>query len=330
MNKGHFLGTLAIGGIALGLGIPAMTYAQSWQPSRPVEVISSTGVGGAQDRLARTLQAIVQTGKLVPVPMVVVNKPGGSGALSELYLNKTPGDGHALLVTSALMLASHIMGRASYNYTDMSPIAQLFHEYPVLIVRADSPIKDGKDFIARIKAAPDSISIGVTVLGTAHHISVALAAKSAGVDPKRLKMVTFKAGTDALIATMGGHIDATVSSASNILPSLENGTVRAIAISSPQRLGGAMAKVATWKESGIDSVASNFRMIFGPRGLSDAQVAYWEQVLSKVAVSEAWRKQVNENIWVEDFLGSAKTRQELAREYEKLKGVMTDLGLAKQ
>lgn len=327
ISRDLFVGLAAAG---FGFMVAGPIHAQTWQPTRPVEIISSTGVGGAQDRLARTLQSIVQTGKLTMVPMVVVNKPGGSGAISEAYLNRTPGDGHALLVSSALMLTSHIMGRANYNYTDMSPIAQLFHEYPVLVVRTDSPIKDSKDFIARIKVAADSVSIGVTVLGTAHHISIARAAKSAGVDPKRIKMVTFKAGSDALIATMGGHIDASVSSASNILSSLENGTVRAIAISSPQRMAGPLATIPTWKEIGIDSVASNFRTVFGPRGLSDVQIAYWEQVLSKVTASEQWKKQVQDNAWVEGFLGKAQTLQVLAQEYETLKIVMTDLGMAKK
>ena len=203
-----------------------------WAPTRPVEIISSTGVGGAQDKVARVIQGIIQNGKLSALPMIVVNKPGGSGAVSVAYLNRVIGDGHSLMVASALMLSSHIMGRASYNYPDMSPIVRLFHEYPAFVVRSESPIKNGNDFIARLKAAPDSISIGIAVLGTAHHISIARVAKAAGIDPKRLKMVTFRSGTDAIVATMGGHVDATVSSVSNILSGVESGTLRAIGISS--------------------------------------------------------------------------------------------------
>ncbi len=330
---GHQLtGAIIVGGIAIAIAMGGVNpaLAQSWQPTRAVEVISSTGAGGAQDRLARTLQAIMQTGKLILAPIVVVNKPGGSGTLSVVYLNRTIGDGHALLVTSSLMLSNHIMGLSTVNYSDMSAIAQLFREYPVLAVRADSPLWNANDFIAKIKAAPDSVSVGVTVLGTAHHISIAQAAKSAGVDPKRLKMVIFKAGGDALVATMGGHIDASVSSASNILPFLANGTMRAIAISAPQRLSGSLAKVATWKENGVDSVSSNFRIVFGPRGLSESQISYWENILLKVTESEAWKKQIEDNAWVGGFHGNMQTRQLLSQEYGAIKGVLTDLGMAKQ
>lgn len=308
----------------------AQVQAPHWTPTRTVEIISSTGVGGAQDRVARNIQAIVQNGKLSPLPMIVVNKPGGSGAVSVAYLNRTIGDGHSLLVASALMLSSHIMGRASFNYTDMSPIAQLFHEYAVLVVRNESPIKNGGDFIGMLKSAPDSISIGVTVLGTAHHISIARAAKAAGIDPKRLKMVTFKSGTDAMVATMGGHVDATVSSASNILSGVESGTLRALAISAPQRLSGRMAKVATWRELGLDSVSTNFRMIFGPRGMSNVQVAYWDQIFSKVVASDTWAKEMEANAWVGGYLDSKKAKQVLAEEYGALKIALSELGMAKQ
>ncbi len=329
---GHQLTGAIVVGIAIATAMEGVNpaLAQSWQPTRAVEVISGTGVGGAQDRTARTLQAIVQTGKLVPTQLVVVNKPGGSGTLSVLYLNRTNGDGHALLVSNSSILHNHILGRSTLSYSDMSVIAQLFHDYPVLAVRADSPLRDANDFIAKIKAAPDSVSIGVTTLGTVNHISIAQAAKSAGVDPKRLKMVTFKSGSDALVATLGGHIDATVTSASNILPSLGNGTMRAIAISAPQRLSGSLAKVATWKENGVDSVASNVRIIFGPRGLSESQISYWEKNLLKVTESEAWTKYIEDNAVVGGFHGSMQTQKLLSQEYWAIKGALTDLGMAKQ
>jgi putative tricarboxylic transport membrane protein len=246
------------------------------------------------------------------------------------YLNRAQGDGHSLLLTSASVLTSHIMGQASLSYTDMTPLAQLFHEYAVLVVNADSPIKDAKDFIARIKTAADSISIGVSSPGSHHHLSIARAAKGAGADPKRLKIVSFKSGTEALVATMGGHVDASVSSVSNILTALEAGTVRAIAVSAPQRLTGRMAKVTTWREVGLDSVSSNFRMLFGPHGLSEAQVAYWDQLLFEATSTEAWAKQVESNAWVAGFLKSAPTKKALAAEHDTLLIALSDLGLVKR
>lgn len=310
--------------------VPVAAQQGAWKPTQPVELISSTGVGGAQDRLARAIQAALQTEKLIPTPAVVVNKPGGNGGLSVAYLNQHPGDGHYLLVSSALMLTNHIMGKGNLNYTDITPIAQLFHEYSAVIVKADSPLKNGADLIARIKSAPQSVTIGVTVLGTSHHMSIAKAVKAAGVDPKSLKMVTFKSGTDALMATLGGHITATISSVSNAVPQVRGGTARVIAVSAPQRLGGGLSDVPTWKELGFDSVSSNFRTVFGARGLPRSTVAYWEQTMARVAGSPMWVKEIDDNFWVSAYLDSGATKQYLTAEYKAIFNVLSELALARQ
>lgn len=324
LSQHFFAATLALS--------PAIVQAQqsAWKPTQPVELISSTGVGGAQDRLARTIQAVLESGKLIPAPAVVVNKPGGSGALSVAYLNQHAGDGHYVLLSSALMLSNHIMGKGKLNYTDITPIAQLFHEYSAVVVKVDSPIKTGADLIARMKASPESVSIGTTVLGTSHHLSIAKAVKAAGLDPRKIKIVNFKSGTDAITATMGGHITATVSSVSNAVALVKAGSVRIVAVSAPKRLGGDLAEVPTWKELGYESVSSNFRTVFGARGLAPAPVQYWEQTMLKVAASPAWLKQVENNYWVSEPLDSAATRQYLNAEYKTLQGLLGELGLAKQ
>lgn len=172
------------------------------------------------------------------------------------------------------------MGKESLNYTAITPVAQLFHEYSAVIVKADSPLKTGVDLIARIKSAPQSVTIGVTVLGTSHHMNIAKAVKAAGIDPKSLKMVTFASETDALMATLGGHITATIASVSNAVPQVRGGTACVIAVSVPRRLGGSLADVPTWRELGFESVSSNFKTVFGPR--LPSSVAYWEQTMSRV------------------------------------------------
>ncbi len=309
---------------------PAMGQQGAWKPTQPVEVISSSGVGGALDRLVRVIQATLQVEKLILTPAVVVNKPGGNGGVAVAYLNQRPGDGHYLLVTSAIMLANHIMGRGILNYTDMTPIAQLFNEYSAVIVKADSPLKTGADLIALIKSSPQSVTIGMTVLGTSHHLSIVKAARAAGIDPKSLKIVMFKSGTDALLATMGGHITASISAPSNAVAYVRGGTARIIAMSAPQRLGGSLANVPTWRELGFDSVSSTSRTVFGPRNLPPATIAYWEQTMSRVVASPMWVKEVDDNFWVSAYLDSGATKQYLAAEYKAMFGVLSEIGMAKQ
>ncbi|OGA48333.1 MAG: hypothetical protein A3F74_05110 [Betaproteobacteria bacterium RIFCSPLOWO2_12_FULL_62_58] len=314
--------------VGMWFSVVAAQTAQ-WSPVSAVEIVVSTGVGGAQDRLARVMQGIIQN-ELTPVPVVVVNKPGGAGMIAGAYLNRSPSDGHSLLITSAVILANHIMGRSKFTYTDMTPVAQLFNEYPVLAVRSESPIKSPSDLLARLKESPDSVSIGLTTFGSVHHLSLTKAAKAAGINPRDLKIVVFKSGGEALTATMGGHVDATISSLSNFISPLEAGTIRALVISAPQRMPGVVANVPTWRDLGVDSVFSNFRIVFGPRGLSASQVAYWEQVLSKMVSLSAWTKEEQNNYWASAYLNSAQARQALVSEYASQKIILTDLGMAKQ
>lgn len=300
-----------------------------WTPTKPVEFITSTAAGGSHDRIVRFMQSIIQSKKLVPVPIVIVNKGGGRGTISVAYLNRYSADGHFLNLVGAGMVSANIMGLVDVHYTDMTVVAQLYHEYPIAVVGKSSPIKNGKDLIARLKKSPSSVSIGLVSPGAAQHISVARAAKAAGVDPRRLKIIVFKSGGEVLVAAMGGHIDVGVSSVSTFRSAIADGTVRAIAVAAPKRLAGDMAEVPTWKELGFDSIVSNFRAMFGPRGLSDAQVAYWEEVLFQVASSEEWLDELEKNSIVGEFLKSQQARQALASWYDSMKASLAELKMAK-
>src|SRR5688572_7958424 len=135
----------------------ASAGAQSWAPSKPVEIVVPTTPGGSVDLTARLLQKILQETGLVKVPVTVVNKPGGGGAVSVAYLNQHAGDAHYVAINSPNLIANDLNGRG--RFTEVTPIANLFSEYTVIAVRADSPIRDGKDFIARLRKDPASLAV---------------------------------------------------------------------------------------------------------------------------------------------------------------------------
>ncbi len=106
--------------------------------------------------------------------------------------------------------------------------------------------------------------------------------RSAGIDPKKLKMVVFKTNAESLTAVIGGHIQAVVSSVSAALPQVQAGNARMLGVTAPQRVGGSIANVPTMREQGIDAMGiSNWRGIFGAKGLTPAQIAFWEDTLGK-------------------------------------------------
>jgi len=105
--------------------------------------------------------------------------------------------------------------------------------------------------------------------------------------------------------------------------------MRVIGVAAPQRLGGPLAGAATWKEQGIDLVYGNWRAIFAPKGLSPAQVAFWENALRRMAETAEWKADLEKNYWTEDFVTGAQLTREIERDYVYLKTMLVDLGLAK-
>lgn len=318
-----------IAGVAALMAFPALA-ATAWAPEKNVEIVVTTGPAGAQDRTARTMQGILQQRQMVSVPITVVNKPGGGGALGLAYLNQRTADGHALLTTSPTLLANHIVGASTLTYTDVTPIAQLFSEYVGFAVRADSPIKSARDLVERIRKDPSAFSASIsTSAGNHNHIAIGLVMKTAGVDLKRLKVVVFKASGESVTAVLGGHVDFLATTASNLVQHVTDGKMRVLAMASPSRLAGPMASVPTWRELGIDAIGNNWRGVAGPKGMTAAQVAYWEGVLAGLVATDEWKKDIEKNLWVGNYMRSADSGAEYKRQYAELKDVLTELGLAK-
>ena len=255
------------------LALAAPAVAQVWKPERNVELIVPSGPGGSTDNTGRTVQALLQNLKLVD-KSTVVNKPGAGGRLGVVYLNQHAGDGHYVSVSTVPLLTNHINGSSDVTYTDVTPLAQLFSEYILFAVRADSPIKTAKELAERLKQDPQSLSIGVTAAGGTSHMVAGLVLSKAGGDARRMKTVVFKAGGEVTTALLGGHVDVVPAPVANLLPHIKSGKLRALAISSPRRLSGDLAQVPTWRESGVDAVFDTWRGMVGPKGMSAGQIAY--------------------------------------------------------
>jgi putative tricarboxylic transport membrane protein len=308
----------------------SIAFAADWKPERAVEIVAMSGPGGANDVIARTLQRVMQQKKLVESPMTVVSKVGAGGVIAWSYLNQHAGDGGYISVSPINLLVEHILGASPLTYTDVTPIAQLFNEYVAFTVKADSPLKSGKDVIAKLKADPGAVSFAIAAaLGGSNHIATMLALKNAGVDVRKLKFIVFNSGVQSLTNVMGGHVDVAAVPVSGAAPQVAAGRLRVIAVSSPKRLSGAFAEVPTWKEQGADSVFSSSRGVIGPKGMTPAQIAYWEKVLAGVVESDDWKKEIETNYWDSQFLTSEATRKLLKTQYDEYKGVLVDVGLAR-
>jgi putative tricarboxylic transport membrane protein len=319
--------TLALLVLSLCAGI---VQAQGWSPQKNVEIIASSVPGGSNDKTARTLEHVLLSKKLAPTSLTVVNKAGGGGSIAYAYLQQHAGDPHYLIVAGDGLLSNQVLGASKLSYTDFTPIALLFNDYVVMAVNAGSPIKTGRDFAERLRKNPQGLAVGfANAFGSTRHISMALLMKALGGNPRELKVIVFKGSAEAITALLGGHIDAVAIGATNATAHMATGRMRVVAVGAPRRLGEAFSGVPTWREQGVDLVAGSWRGMMGSKGLTAAQVGYWEQTLRTAAESPEWKADLDRNYWTSDFKPAAAFAKELEKDYAEMKNVLTEAGLVK-
>ncbi len=302
----------------------------AWTPVKPVELIAPSAPGGGTDTTARLIQRIWQDKRMLEVPVAVVNKSGGGGALALTYLRTHAPDPHFLQIVSAVLLTNHIAGRSQLGHVDFTPIALLNSEYVVLAVKSDSGFRSVKDLMAALKGDASAVSFAVgTSLGGVNHIAAAAVARAAGNDPRRLKTVVFKSSAESATAALGGHVDVMAASASLVLPHVKSGAMRVLAVTAPKRLAGDFSAAPTLKEQGVDMIVDNFRLMMGAGGLGAAQIAYWDQVMARLAQDGEWKKDLENNQWENTHMNSRDTRKYLDDQYVQLKSVLAEVGFAK-
>lgn len=314
-------------GAAALIALAGAASAQGWKPERNVELTVPSGPGGSNDIAGRIIQKLWTDLKLLPVSSSITNRAGGEHIVAYTYVAQRTGDPHMLGVMSTPMLVNPIEGRTQLTHNDVTPIAYLITEPMIAVVRADSPVNTGKDLLDALKKNPASLSIALT--STGHRVSIGLPMHKAGINIKGVRMPAFKSGGETTTAVLGGHTDVLITSVSTSVPHIAGGKMRGIAVSSAARLGGALAPVPTWQELGYPSSGS-WKGVMAPKGITPAQIAFWEEVMRKSAQSDEIRKFADENQWLVEFKGAAETRKWLDDEAAALKSVMTELGLVRQ
>ena len=308
------------------VAVPAA--AQQWKPTRNIELIVASGAGGAADRQGRVVQKYLQAFPGIP-SVTVVNRAGGGGNLAYTSLTQHPGEAHMICTMATSLLTNQITGVTQLGYQDLTPLNILIREYVAVWVRNESAIASGKDLIALLKKNPASVTFAfATARGNQNHIVIGMIARAAGVDPKVLKTVVYASGGQGMTAALGGHVDVWVGTAGSAQIHQQNGTIRVLGISSAQRQEGRLAQMPTLREQGMDAVYYAWRGFAGSKGLSSAQTAFWDQAFARVVQGEEWKKELEDNAWAHGFSGAAETRKHLDAEYELLRKMLVELGVA--
>lgn len=315
--------------IAIGMSFSPQVQAE-WGPTQSVEIVVASGPGGSNDLTARMIHQVITANKLIPVSSAVVNKPGGGGARAYAYLNQFSGNAHRIAITTTAIITNPITGRDNVTHRMLTPLAHLFSEPVLFMVRPDSKIRDARDLLRRLSNDPQSVSIAVGASRVnANGIAVIELMKRTGLDPKRAKMVLFSSGGESLSALLGGHVDLMVVVASGGAEAVSSKQVRGLAITAPRPLEGELSGVPTWRQFGVDITTTTFRGLIAPQGITREQIAYWNGVIAKMVQAPEFREFARKTSAVVDYKDSNGTLDYLNTLEAEYTTLLTEVGLAR-
>src|SRR5919106_7075386 len=216
------------------LAVSPFGLAQGKYPSRTVEVVVPYAPGGGTDNLMRMITGIIDENKWSPVPLNVVNRAGGSGAVGFNYLINKKGDAHVIAGATPMIVSGKIEGRLPGNHRDAMTVLMIVAiDELMLSVRAESPFKTVEDFVNAARAKPGGLTVGGTATFTEDHIFTFLFEQAAKI---KVKYVPFNSGGEVTASLMGGHIDAAVENPNEIVAQVEAGKARNLAGGARKRL----------------------------------------------------------------------------------------------
>ncbi|NBC95620.1 MAG: tripartite tricarboxylate transporter substrate binding protein [Deinococcus-Thermus bacterium] len=310
----------AVAGAALLAGAPAS--AADWQPNKPIEMVIMAGQGGGADRLARLFQSIIQKNDFAPMPVLPINKGGGSGAEALRYLQGKSGDAHTIMATLNSYYTTPLRTRIGVDIADFTPVARMAVDTFVLWVNADSDITTLAEYVEAVKAGGGDWRMGGTGSGQEDSLVTAMLEQEFDVD---YTYVPFSGGGTVAKNLIGGHIDSTVNNPSEQLAFWQAGKSRPIATFTEERLD-IMPEVPTMKELGHDIVYSMQRSFVGPPGMPAEAQAFYVDMFEQVAATEEWQTYAAEQALLTDLLTGAPLQDYFLAEREKHHELLEQLG----
>ena len=252
--------------------------AHAAYPEKPVTLVVPFAPGGSNDIVARQLakQLTAQWGQ----PVVIENKPGAGTAIGAAYVAKQRPDGYTLLVASSTFtMAPAVVNTLPFDpVKDFTPIAMIGEVPLALAAKPKSPGKDAKEYFDYLRATPN-LNYGATGVGSIQHFAGVMLSQALG---NNMVAVQYKGGSPAMTDTMGGHIEFSIGSMTQVLPQIRNGTLRGVAVTSAQR-SAAAPEMPTFQEAGIqDYDIQQWWGLVGPANIDPAI-----QVFINTAVNKA-------------------------------------------
>ena len=280
-------------------------------PTKEVQIIVPYAAGGATDLVFRALAAA--TSKYLGKAVVVVNKPGGGGAIGVTEAMQARPDGYTLLTAiTPLTILPHQV-KTAFTYRSFEPVINVVQDPAMLQVRADSPWKTLREFLDYARKNPGMITVGNSGAGGGVHLIALAFEKAAGV---KLNHIPFAGGGPSVTALLGGHVHAVSVSPPEGIAHVKAGKLRIIALFSETRMG-AFPDVPTVREQGVPFTMGQWRGLAAPKGTPPDVVRKLHDAFKKGMEDPAFVKNATDMTVQLAYLGSAAFGDLMAQDHER-------------
>jgi tripartite-type tricarboxylate transporter receptor subunit TctC len=268
---------------------PASASAQNW-PSRPIQIVVSSGAGGTADIMARIIGE-----KLSPVlgqPVVIENRLGAGGHVGAASVARANPDGYTLLMSGqpTHSVGPYLFKNLPYEpMRDVPSVAMIAVAPNLLVVNASSPIKSVSDLVKLAREKPGTLTYTSAGIGTSGYLAGELLKSKAGLD---MEHIPYKSGPEAVTGVLTGSVTFVFFTLPALLPQVEAGKLRALAIASAAR-STLVSNVPTIAESGFpgfDVIA--WFGLFAPRGTPEPVVTRLSAEIEKIVAQDDVRAQM--------------------------------------
>ena len=313
----RWFATLAV----FGCLVPGLPALGAEYPERPIELVVPWAAGGGTDSMARAFAEAAK--KHLSQPMVISNKPGATGSIGFAEVARAVPDGYKVSVLTAEILIIPHMGIGKVNQDDFIPIAR-FNALPsALTVRADAPWNSLEEFLAHARRSNGDVKVGNSGLGSIWHLAAAALGEKTSV---QFNHIPFQGGNPAVLALLGGHVDAVTVGAAEVFSHVAGGKLKTLAVMADKRIKGFEA-VPTLKERNIDLSVGSWAGLGVPKGTPAKVVDTLKTVALKSMGEPVLMEAIDRMNLNAAFADDAAFKAQMARDSEYFRVLVENLKL---
>jgi tripartite-type tricarboxylate transporter receptor subunit TctC len=300
-------------------------HAQTY-PSKTIEWISHSSAGSGTDLFNRSVSDLLAKEKIFPVAFIHSNRVGGNGVVAYNYVKTKRGDPHVVVAMSVtVILTASARPELELGLDTITPLARFAQDPQVVAVRTESKFKTFKELVEAGTRDPGSVIAGVTGPTGSGRAALYLIERETGA---KFRFVNFKGGGEAVLATLGGHVEITTENMSEMMPLMEAKKMRLLAVTGERRFKTA-PDVPTLRELGYNILAVTGRGFAMPPDVPKEAAAIMEAALKRVHDSPAYKEYADRNMFEDAYLGSADFAKQLVKQRVEHIEFLKHLGVLK-